>query len=116
VIITEAVEQALGAMPDVSIRPLGVFALKGVAQVRLFDADYDAHGLRRARVPSIEEIGSGERMNLAEPEIVTINGGIIVIFLKGRLVLGQQISQLETEIQTLARPGRVPWPIPPRIL
>jgi anti-sigma B factor antagonist len=105
VIITEAVERALGSMPDVSIRPLGVFALKGVGEVRLFDADYDAHGLRRARVPSIEEIRSGERMNLAEPEVVTIEGGIIVISLKGRLVLGPQISHLETEIQTLARDG-----------
>ncbi len=105
VIVTEPVQQALGNLPEVSIRPLGAFDLKGVGKVRLFDADYDAHGLRRARVPSIEEARSIERMSLAEPEIVTMDNNIILILLKGRLVLGPQMSHLESEIQTLAEDG-----------
>jgi anti-anti-sigma factor len=105
VIVTEAVQQALTDLPDVSIRPLGAFELKGIGEVKLFDADYDDHGLRRARVPSVEEARFRERMNLAEPEIVSIESGITLVLLRGRLVLGPQMSRLESEIQTLVTDG-----------
>jgi anti-sigma B factor antagonist len=105
VILTQAAEQALGDLPGVCIRALGAFDLKGVGEVRLFDADYDGHGLRRPRVRSIEEIRAGEWKKLIISEIVNINDGIVLVVIQGRLVLGRSMSLLEAKIDTMAKDG-----------
>jgi len=54
IIVTETARYYLGEMAGVHLRPLGTFALKGVGDVKLWDADYDRHGIRKPQLPSIE--------------------------------------------------------------
>jgi class 3 adenylate cyclase/tetratricopeptide (TPR) repeat protein len=56
ILVTEAARQAMGELPGVQFRPLGTFELKGVGAVRLWDADYDAHGPRQPRLQSLEQV------------------------------------------------------------
>jgi class 3 adenylate cyclase/TolB-like protein len=55
IVVTGAVRDAVGDPLDIKLRSLGTFALKGVGNVKLWDADYDQHGLRRPTVPSREQ-------------------------------------------------------------
>jgi class 3 adenylate cyclase/tetratricopeptide (TPR) repeat protein len=55
IIVSHATRQLLGDPIGIKFRPLGTFALKGVGNVKLWDADYDYHGLRHATVPSNEK-------------------------------------------------------------
>jgi class 3 adenylate cyclase len=56
IIVTEAAAlKAIGQVPRVTFRPLGTFALKGVGDLRLWDADYDRNELRRPAIESIEQ-------------------------------------------------------------
>jgi eukaryotic-like serine/threonine-protein kinase len=50
IVITETARALAGPMAGITFRSLGTFALKGVGDVKLWDADYDNHG---ARVPSL---------------------------------------------------------------
>ena len=54
IVITEAARAAAGAMTGIALRPLGTFRLKGVGDVKLWDVDYDQHGLRPAAIASNE--------------------------------------------------------------
>jgi class 3 adenylate cyclase/tetratricopeptide (TPR) repeat protein len=54
IIVTETARFYLGEMAGVQLRPLGTFALKGVGDVKLYDADYDHHGPRKPQLPSVE--------------------------------------------------------------
>jgi anti-sigma B factor antagonist len=42
---------------------------------------------------------------MLESEVLQIEGGIVVVALKGRLTLGSRLSLLEAEINTLANSG-----------
>jgi len=42
---------------------------------------------------------------MLESEVIKVEGGIVVLDLKGRLTLGSRLSQLEAEITTLANGG-----------
>ncbi len=42
---------------------------------------------------------------MLESEVIRMEGGIVVLDLKGRLTLGSRLSQLEAEIATLANSG-----------
>jgi eukaryotic-like serine/threonine-protein kinase len=55
IVVTEAARNAIGDPLDIRFRPLGTFALKGVGDVKLWDADYDRHGLRRPSSTSNEQ-------------------------------------------------------------
>jgi eukaryotic-like serine/threonine-protein kinase len=55
IVVTEAARQAIGDPAGIKCRLLGTFALKGVGDVKLWDADYDQHGLRRPSIPSKEQ-------------------------------------------------------------
>jgi class 3 adenylate cyclase/tetratricopeptide (TPR) repeat protein len=55
IVVTEAVRDAVGDPLDIKLRLLGTFALKGIGNVKLWDADYDRHGLRRPTVLSREQ-------------------------------------------------------------
>jgi class 3 adenylate cyclase/tetratricopeptide (TPR) repeat protein len=52
IVVTDAVRQALGDPMGIRFRQLGTFRLKGVGNVKLWDADYDNHGLRHPSIPS----------------------------------------------------------------
>jgi len=54
IVLTDAARAAAGQMTGIEFRPLGTFTLKGVGSVKLWDADYDQHGLRPACLTSIE--------------------------------------------------------------
>lgn len=56
IIMTEAAAlEAIGHVPHITFRPLGTFALKGVGDLRLWDADYDRNKPRRSAMESIEQ-------------------------------------------------------------
>jgi anti-sigma B factor antagonist len=40
-----------------------------------------------------------------ESEVITIDGGIVVLILRGRLTLGSRLSLLEAEVHTLGNNG-----------
>jgi class 3 adenylate cyclase/tetratricopeptide (TPR) repeat protein len=54
IVLTGAARAAAGPMTGIQFRPLGTFALKGVGEVKLWDADYDQHGPRPAAIASNE--------------------------------------------------------------
>ena len=56
IVITDAARAAAGQMTGITFRPLGTFKLKGVGDVKLWDADYDQHGLRPAALASNETL------------------------------------------------------------
>jgi class 3 adenylate cyclase/tetratricopeptide (TPR) repeat protein len=59
IVVTEAARRQLGDLPGIPLRPLGTFSLKGVGNVKLWDADYDQHGLRRPEILSKEQVRRG---------------------------------------------------------
>ncbi len=54
IVLTDAARVAAGQMTCITFRPLGTFKLKGVGDVKLWDVDYDQHGLRAAALASNE--------------------------------------------------------------
>jgi len=54
IVLTDAARAAVGQLAGIQFRPLGTFALKGVGDVKLWDADYDQHGLRPSILVSNE--------------------------------------------------------------
>jgi class 3 adenylate cyclase/tetratricopeptide (TPR) repeat protein len=72
IVVTEAAQQAIGAMPGIVFRPLGTFELKGVGTVGLVDADYDGHGARLPRVESLEAIKRRNRLSLARSAAIVL--------------------------------------------
>jgi len=44
---------------------------------------------------------------MLESEVIEVEGGIVVLDLKGRLTLGSRLSQLEAEITTLSNGGAI---------
>jgi class 3 adenylate cyclase/tetratricopeptide (TPR) repeat protein len=56
IILTEAARFHFGELPGITLRPLGTFALKGIGDVPLWDADYDHHGLRKSTLTSVETL------------------------------------------------------------
>ncbi len=61
IVVTEAARQALGDPMGIRFRQLGTFKLKGVGNVKLWDADYDNHGLRH---PSLRSNAQRQRQML----------------------------------------------------
>jgi class 3 adenylate cyclase/Flp pilus assembly protein TadD/predicted negative regulator of RcsB-dependent stress response len=54
IVITDAARALAGDMAGITFRKLGTFALKGVGDVKLWDTDYDNHGLRTPALTSNE--------------------------------------------------------------
>ena len=65
IILTDAARQHLGDYPGIHLTPLGTFALKGVGDVKLWDADYDEHGPRKPQLASLESLRRQHRIKLA---------------------------------------------------
>jgi class 3 adenylate cyclase/TolB-like protein len=65
IIVSHVTRQLLGEPMGIKFRPLGTFALKGVGNVKLWDADYDYHGLRPAAVLSNEARNRARLVRLA---------------------------------------------------
>jgi class 3 adenylate cyclase/tetratricopeptide (TPR) repeat protein len=57
VVLTDTARTLAGDMAGIIFRPLGTFSLKGVGTIKLWDADYDNHGLRHTTLPSNEALG-----------------------------------------------------------
>jgi eukaryotic-like serine/threonine-protein kinase len=55
IVVTDAARKAIGDLFDIEFRPLGTFSLKGVGDVRLWDAGYGQRKLRRASLTSREQ-------------------------------------------------------------
>jgi len=68
VIVTEAVRKAVGNLPDITFRPLGTFFLKGVGNVKLWDADYSQQGIRQPLSLSNEQ----KRRNRATTLVIAL--------------------------------------------
>lgn len=64
IILTDAVRRQLGSLPGIQLRPLGTFALKGVGEVELWDADYDQHGPRKPQFLSLGQVRRKARLKL----------------------------------------------------
>ena len=64
IVVTDAAKTRIGDLPGVQFRPLGTYALKGVGDVVLWDADYDNHGPRKTQLVSIEQARRGARMKM----------------------------------------------------
>ncbi|HZD47193.1 MAG TPA: adenylate/guanylate cyclase domain-containing protein, partial [Silvibacterium sp.] len=56
IVITEAAREMIGSTMDILLRPLGTFALKGVGDVRLWNAAYGYKTPRRAAIASKEQL------------------------------------------------------------
>ena len=54
IVVTESARKAMGEPLGIRFTPLGTFSLKGVGDVKLWDADYDNHGPRPAALLSNE--------------------------------------------------------------
>jgi class 3 adenylate cyclase/tetratricopeptide (TPR) repeat protein len=65
IILTDAARHALGDFPGIHLTPLGTFALKGVGDVKLWDADYDEHGPRKPQLASLESLRRASRLKFA---------------------------------------------------
>ena len=64
IVVTETARHHLGEMNGIHLRPLGTFALKGVGDVVLWDADYDHSGIRQPQVLSLEAQRRASHMKL----------------------------------------------------
>lgn len=64
IVVTDAARKRIGDMDGIHLRPLGTFALKGVGDVKLWDADYSAHGLRKPSLVSMEELRRQKTMKV----------------------------------------------------
>jgi class 3 adenylate cyclase/tetratricopeptide (TPR) repeat protein len=75
IVVTDAARKLIGDLLGIRFRPLGTFALKGVGDVKLWDADYDQHGLR---VPSLRSNELKKRSRLA---IISVASILLVVLL-----------------------------------
>jgi class 3 adenylate cyclase/tetratricopeptide (TPR) repeat protein len=66
IVLTDAAKRQLGELPGIPLRPLGTFALKGVGDIKLWDADYDQHGPRKPEILSLEQVRRNRRIQLLE--------------------------------------------------
>jgi len=65
ILLSAAARQAAGDLPGIRFTALGTFALKGVGDVKLWDADYDEHGPRKPQLASLESLRRQRRVKLA---------------------------------------------------
>jgi class 3 adenylate cyclase/tetratricopeptide (TPR) repeat protein len=64
IVLTETARHHIGDMSGIKLRPLGTFALKGVGDIPLWDADYDNHGPRQPQLQSLEAQRRAGRLKL----------------------------------------------------
>jgi class 3 adenylate cyclase/tetratricopeptide (TPR) repeat protein len=96
ILLSAAARQAVGDMPGITLRPLGTFALKGVGNVSLFDADYDKNGLRIPSATSLETLAHERRMKsvfrigYAVLAVLLIGGGYFAYRRQHKPVIGEK--------------------------
>ena len=109
IVLTDAACAAAGPMTGIQFRPLGTFSLKGVGEVKLWDADYDHHGPRSAA------IASNEARRERSPDCRGVAGLVLLAAMgyAGR-VLWQRSRNCRQEIaaraSSFARDSISPWP------
>jgi class 3 adenylate cyclase/tetratricopeptide (TPR) repeat protein len=62
ILLSAAAREAVGTVAGIVLRPLGTFALKGVGNVSLWDADYDKNGVRIPSTLSLETLAHERRV------------------------------------------------------
>ena len=75
IILTDAMRRAVGGLEGIRFRRLGTFALKGVGDVVLWDADYSRHGLRPAALRSNGQKRRTQTYTMVALLIIFIAGG-----------------------------------------
>jgi class 3 adenylate cyclase/tetratricopeptide (TPR) repeat protein len=96
IVMSAAARQAVGEMPGFTFRPLGTFALKGVGDVSLFDADYDQNGLRIPSAVSLETLAHERRMKsvfrigYAALAVLLIGGGYFAYRRQHKPIIGEK--------------------------
>jgi class 3 adenylate cyclase/tetratricopeptide (TPR) repeat protein len=100
IVLSKVAREAAGDMAGITFRPLGTFALKGVGNVPIYDADYDHHGLRE---PQAVSVGAQRRNAILSRGLAAIAILIIVagaaFFLYQRHKESQQASTPTTSAQ-----------------
>ncbi len=94
IVVTDVARKLIGDPLGIKFRPLGTFALKGVGDVKLWDADYDQHGLR---TPSLRSNELKKRSRLISVSIASL----LVLALLG--FAGFQLWQKYKTQQTVAK-------------
>ena len=96
ILLSAAARQAVGDMPGITLRPLGTFALKGVGNVSLFDADYDKNGIRIPSAVSLETLAHERRMKsvfrigYAVLALLLIGGGYFAYQRQHKPIIGEK--------------------------
>jgi class 3 adenylate cyclase/tetratricopeptide (TPR) repeat protein len=72
ILVTDAFRKAVGDPLGIKFRPLGIFSLRGVGDVKLWDADYDQQGLRRPSLRSNEQKRRGHLVFTSAAAVVLL--------------------------------------------
>jgi class 3 adenylate cyclase/tetratricopeptide (TPR) repeat protein len=94
IIVSDAARTLMGTLPGVPLHPLGTFALKGVGDVVLWDADYDRRGPRKPLAVSLEQIRRKARMRTLRR--VAAGLCVVAVACTGWLLYRQQQRDLLT--------------------
>jgi class 3 adenylate cyclase/tetratricopeptide (TPR) repeat protein len=94
IIVSDAARALMGELPGVPLHPLGTFALRGVGEVVLWDADFDLHGPRKPLMISQERRRRWARMRVLRRW--SIGAGAACLALAGWLDYRQQQRDLLT--------------------
>jgi class 3 adenylate cyclase/Tfp pilus assembly protein PilF len=107
IIVSDATRTLMGPLPGVPLHPLGTFALKGVGEVVLWDADYDRRGPRKPVMVSLERVRQRARMRVLRRIGAGLSAAAIACFgfflyrqqqrdlltVKDKLVLAEPVNQ-----------------------
>ena len=96
IVVTDVARKLIGDPLGIKFRPLGTFTLKGVGEVKLWDADYDQHGLR---TPSLRSNELKKRSRLIGVSIASL----LILALLG--FVGLQLWQKHKAQQEVAKSG-----------
>ena len=77
IVLTDAARSQLGELPGIQLRPLGTFALKGVGDIKLWDADYDQHGPRKPEILSLEQVRRKARLQILRAHWLRSTGRLL---------------------------------------
>ena len=94
IVVSDSARRLMGELPGVPLHPLGTFALKGVGELILWDADFDRKGPRKPVMISLERIRHRARMRVLRR--CAIGSTVAALVVAGWLVYRQQQRDLLT--------------------
>ncbi len=99
IIVTDAARRTIGDLDGIRMRRLGTYALKGVGDVVLWDADYDKAGLRHAAVLNNGQRRRRRLYDLTIVAIVLIALGLLMKSLRRDTRVPPEVSVLVADFQ-----------------